>query len=47
MRRGATDPVSGMRVDRSKALAAEHAGRTNLFCSEHCRPPFEANPDAM
>ena len=37
-RRGATDPVCGMKVDRSKALRAEHAGRTYFFCSDDCRP---------
>jgi uncharacterized protein len=45
VRRGATDPVCGMRVDRSKALRLEHAGRTYFFCSEHCRGQFEADPD--
>ena len=45
-RRGATDPVCGMKVDRSKALRAEHAGRTYCFCSEHCRSQFEADPAA-
>jgi uncharacterized membrane protein YraQ (UPF0718 family)/YHS domain-containing protein len=44
-RRGATDPVCGMKVDRSKALTAEHAGRTYYFCSEHCRSQFQADPD--
>jgi uncharacterized membrane protein YraQ (UPF0718 family) len=44
MRRGATDPVCGMKVDRSKALTSEHAGRTYYFCSEHCRGSFEAEP---
>ena len=45
MRRSATDPVCGMKVDRAKALTAEHAGRTYFFCSEHCRHAFEADPD--
>ena len=45
VRRGATDPVCGTRIDRSKALRAVHAGRTYYFCSEHCRSQFEANPD--
>jgi uncharacterized membrane protein YraQ (UPF0718 family)/YHS domain-containing protein len=44
-RRGATDPVCGMKVDRSKALTAEHAGRTYYFCSEHCRSQFQTDPD--
>jgi uncharacterized membrane protein YraQ (UPF0718 family) len=37
MRRGATDPVCGMRVDRSKALTDERDGQTVYFCSERCR----------
>ncbi len=45
-RRGATDPVCGMKVDRAKALRLEHAGRTYHFCSEHCRDQFEADPQA-
>ena len=45
MRRGVTDPVCGMKVDRAKALRLEHAGRIYFFCSEHCRGEFEANPE--
>jgi uncharacterized membrane protein YraQ (UPF0718 family)/YHS domain-containing protein len=44
-RRGATDPVCGMKVDRSKALQTQYAGRTYFFCSEHCRSQFQADPD--
>jgi YHS domain-containing protein len=44
-RRGATDPVCGMKVDRSKAPRVAHAGRTYFFCSEGCRDQFEADPD--
>src|SRR3954451_20694381 len=36
MRRGATDPVCGMTVDRAKALR----GAGHFFCSEHCRAAF-------
>src|SRR5206468_1713318 len=43
-RRGATDPVCGMRVDRAKAPGARFEGRTYAFCSEHCRAAFEADP---
>jgi uncharacterized membrane protein YraQ (UPF0718 family)/YHS domain-containing protein len=42
MRRGATDPVCGMRVDRTKALRLEHDGGTFYFCSEHCLRRFQA-----
>jgi uncharacterized membrane protein YraQ (UPF0718 family) len=38
--RGATDPVCGMKVDKQKALTAEHDGHTYYFCSEHCRSEF-------
>ncbi|MFN8163614.1 MAG: permease [Solirubrobacterales bacterium] len=40
-RRGVTDPVCGMTVDRAKALRLEHDGETHYFCSEHCRHEFE------
>jgi YHS domain-containing protein len=33
-RRGATDPVCGMRVDRSQAIVRVRDGRTHWFCSE-------------
>jgi uncharacterized protein len=45
LRRGATDPVCGMTVDRAKALTAEYAGVTYFFCSDHCRQRFEATPE--
>jgi len=45
MRSGATDPVCAMKVDRSKALHAEHAGKTYFFCSQHCRSHFLAGPE--
>ncbi len=35
-RRGATDPVCGMTVDRSKALTIERGGETLHFCSQGC-----------
>ena len=44
VRRGATDPVCGMAVDRATALTAGHRGRTYYFCSEGCRSAFEADP---
>ncbi|MEA2210320.1 MAG: uncharacterized protein QOF83_268 [Solirubrobacteraceae bacterium] len=40
MRRGATDPVCGMTVDRAKAKTTSVAGQTFYFCSEHCRQAF-------
>ena len=36
LRRGATDPVCGMTVDRAKAVRAEG----QFFCSEHCRAAY-------
>jgi uncharacterized membrane protein YraQ (UPF0718 family)/YHS domain-containing protein len=41
-KRGATDPVCGMKVDRSKAATKELAGETFYFCSDHCLHAFEA-----
>jgi uncharacterized protein len=41
MRRGATDPVCGMRVDRHRALRGEGPHGTVFFCSDHCRDAYE------
>jgi YHS domain-containing protein len=46
VRRGATDPVCGMRVDRTRAVRLEHFDHTYYFCSERCRSQFEADPEA-
>jgi uncharacterized membrane protein YraQ (UPF0718 family)/YHS domain-containing protein len=46
VRRGATDPVCGMKVDRKKAYLSEHEGQTVYLCSEHCQTQFEAGPAA-
>jgi YHS domain-containing protein len=43
-RRGSTDPVCGMTVDRAKAVTTQHDGHTNYFCSKHCQNAFQANP---
>ena len=43
-RGGSTDPVCGMRVERTKAVTKELAGETFYFCSEHCLHAFEADP---
>jgi uncharacterized protein len=47
MRRGATDPVCGMKVDRAKALTLQHNGHTEYFCSEHCRSQFVVGATAL
>jgi YHS domain-containing protein len=46
VRRGATDPVCGMQVDRQKAVRAQHGGRTLYFCSEHCASAYAAERQA-
>jgi YHS domain-containing protein len=43
-RRGATDPVCGMKVDRHGAVTKEFGGETFYFCSERCLHAFEADP---
>jgi uncharacterized protein len=40
VRTGATDPICGMQVDRTRALRAESDGHTVYFCSAHCRDAF-------
>ena len=42
-RRGATDPVCGMKVDRAKALTKKLGGETVYFCSDHCLHAFDAS----
>ena len=44
-RRGATDPVCGMKVDRDKAVTKELGGETYYFCSTGCLHAFEADPE--
>jgi uncharacterized membrane protein YraQ (UPF0718 family)/YHS domain-containing protein len=43
-KRGVTDPVCGMKVDRSKAIRKEVAGQALYFCSDDCWHAFEADP---
>ncbi len=42
MRRGVTDPVCGMSIDRSKAVTREVGGRTVYFCSQACAERYAA-----
>ncbi|MCW3067726.1 MAG: hypothetical protein JWL67_351 [Solirubrobacterales bacterium] len=42
-RRGESDPVCGMKVDRAKAVRLDFAGETFYFCSEHCLHAFQAD----
>jgi uncharacterized membrane protein YraQ (UPF0718 family)/YHS domain-containing protein len=44
-RRGVTDPVCEMRVDRVKALRANHEGGAYYFCSSGCLEAFEGHPE--
>ena len=39
-RRGASDPVCGMKVDRGKAISEEFGGETYYFCSAGCLHAF-------
>ena len=43
-RRGVTDPVCGMKVDRAKAITAETGAGTVYFCSTDCRDRFQSSP---
>jgi uncharacterized membrane protein YraQ (UPF0718 family)/YHS domain-containing protein len=44
-RRGVTDPVCEMRVDRLKALRSDYMGGAYYFCSSGCREAFESEPE--
>jgi uncharacterized protein len=41
VRRGVTDPMCGMKVDRGKAIRKNLAGERYYFCSKHCLHAFE------
>lgn len=43
-RRGATDPICGMTVERRKAITTQRGGHTYHFCSQHCQQAFSADP---
>jgi YHS domain-containing protein len=43
-RRGATDPVCGMKVDCAKAATKSPDGQALYFCSDKCLQAFEAGP---
>jgi len=42
-RRGATDPMCGMKVDRAKAIGKDFGGERFYFCSERCLHAFEVD----
>jgi len=44
-RRGVTDPVCGMKVDKAKAVRRVFGRETFYFCSEHCLHAFEVPPE--
>jgi uncharacterized protein len=46
MRRGATDPVCGMKVDKAKAIHMDFGGETVYFCGEHCAHTYERAHDS-
>jgi YHS domain-containing protein len=46
-RRGVTDPVCGMTIDKSKAVHTDFGGKTYYFCSEHCLRAFGGDPDSF
>jgi uncharacterized membrane protein YraQ (UPF0718 family)/YHS domain-containing protein len=45
-RRGVTDQICGMKVDRAKAIRMDFGQETFYFCSEHCLHAFEVDPRA-
>jgi YHS domain-containing protein len=42
MRRGATDPMCGMKVDRQAAVAVTRGDRVDYFCSRDCAEAYAA-----
>jgi uncharacterized membrane protein YraQ (UPF0718 family)/YHS domain-containing protein len=46
-RRGVTDPVCGMKVDKAKAVRMDFGEETFYFCSDHCLHAFEIDPNRL
>jgi uncharacterized protein len=47
VRRGATDPVCGMTVERGPDRPqSTYGSKTFFFCGGHCKHTFDANPEA-
>jgi uncharacterized membrane protein YraQ (UPF0718 family)/YHS domain-containing protein len=46
-RRGATDPVCGMKVDRAKALRRDYVGGAQYFCSRECLEAYERSREQV
>jgi uncharacterized membrane protein YraQ (UPF0718 family)/YHS domain-containing protein len=44
-RRGITDPMCGMKVDKAKAIRIDFADQSFYFCSQHCAHAFEVDRD--
>lgn len=44
VRRGVSDPVCAMKVDKAKAVRLESGGETFYFCSQRCLHAFEVDP---
>ena len=40
-----TDPVCGMQVEPDGSIRSHHSGTDYVFCSEHCRSRFVAEPE--
>ncbi|MBV1728639.1 MAG: cation transporter, partial [Methanobacterium sp.] len=43
----ATDPVCGMRIEKSKAIKRQFGGRDYYFCNEECVKRFESPEDEL
>lgn len=46
LRRGATDPMCGMKIDKKQAVKYESGGKVHYFCGEGCRDGFVAKEAA-
>ena len=44
VRRGVTDPVCGMKVDKAKAIRKDFGAESFYFCSEYCLHAFQVSP---
>ena len=47
LRRGATDPTCGMKIDRGRAVTRQVGGHAYYFCSEQCAHEFTAGSESV
>ncbi len=40
-----TDPICGMKVDKTTKFTSNFKGKTYYFCAENCKKTFDKDPE--